>query len=64
MITIFTITISPKVCSLPWDDRHPERVLKRTGKGLTFVTESGVQVLPLYDVHRQRYVVYWDCMEQ
>ena len=51
-------------CSLPWDDRHPERVLKRTGKGLAFVTESGVQVFPLYDVHRQRYVVYWDCMEQ
>ncbi len=50
-------------CSLPWDDRHPERALRRAGKGLSFVTGSGVQVLPLYDVHRQRYVVYWDCPE-
>ncbi len=23
-------------CSLPWDDRHPERVLKRTGKRVGF----------------------------
>jgi hypothetical protein len=31
--------------------------------GLRFRTADGVTVLPLYDVHRQRYVVYWDIKE-
>jgi DUF1680 family protein len=47
-------------CALRWDEKHPGNVLQRKGKALTFVTPDGVEVKPLYDVHRQRYVVYWD----
>lgn len=39
---------------------HWEKNLRRTGKGLTFETKEGVKIAPLYDVHRQRYVVYWN----
>lgn len=31
-----------------------------TGKPLTFQTSEGIILSPLYDIHRQRYVVYWD----
>ncbi|WP_443688721.1 beta-L-arabinofuranosidase domain-containing protein [Paraprevotella xylaniphila] len=47
-------------CALRWDEKHPGNVLQRKGKALVFVTPDGVEVKPLYDVHRQRYVVYWD----
>lgn len=46
--------------SLKIDVRHPERVLKRTGKDLVFTTDRGDIIRPLYDLHRQRYLVYWD----
>lgn len=42
------------------DLQHPERALTPAGTPLTFTTKSGVKVSPLYDIHRQRYVVYWD----
>lgn len=46
------------------DSKHPERILKRVGKGLEFTTIQGDTVRPLYDMHRQRYVVYWDFIEK
>ena len=30
------------------------------GQPLTFVTEDGLVLKPLYDTHHDRYVVYWD----
>ena len=49
---------------LKWDAGHPENSVQRISEdGLRFRTADGVTVLPLYDVHRQRYVVYWDIKE-
>lgn len=49
---------------LKWDAGHPENCVQRISEdGLRFRTADGVTVLPLYDVHRQRYVVYWDIKE-
>jgi DUF1680 family protein len=31
-----------------------------TGKQLTFQTSEGITLRPLYDIHRERYVVYWN----
>ena len=32
-----------------------------SGEGLTFKTvKEGIKLKPLYDIHRERYVVYWD----
>lgn len=33
--------------------------IKKTSDKLEFVTESGVKIKPLYDIHHERYVVYW-----
>ncbi|MFT3845691.1 MAG: glycoside hydrolase family 127 protein [Lacibacter sp.] len=30
------------------------------GNLLTFITAEGILLRPLYDIHRERYVVYWD----
>ena len=46
--------------SLKIDMKHPERALKRVGEELMFTTGQGDVIRPLYDLHRQRYVVYWD----
>lgn len=46
--------------SLKIDMKHPERALKRVGEELLFTTGQGDVIRPLYDLHRQRYVVYWD----
>ena len=49
---------------LKWDAGHPENCVQRISEdGLRFRTADGVTVLPLYDVHRQRYVVYWDIVD-
>lgn len=40
-----------------------DRTLKRVGDGLNFTTPQGDVIRPLYDIHRQRYVVYWDLVE-
>lgn len=45
---------------LPIDLAHPERCLTATDKPLVFKARNGVKVSPLYDLHRQRYVVYWE----
>lgn len=42
------------------DVKHLNESLTRTGIGLEFETSDGRKVSPLYDVHRQRYVVYWN----
>ena len=51
------------VPSLKVDMKHPERTLQRTGKELEFTTEQGDVIRPLYDLHHQRYVVYWDLQD-
>lgn len=49
--------------TLQVDMKHPERTLQRDGKELKFTTAQGDVIRPLYDLHRQRYVVYWDMVE-
>lgn len=46
--------------SLQIDMKHPERALQRAGEELRFTTGQGDVVRPLYEMHHQRYVVYWD----
>lgn len=46
--------------SLQIDMKYPERTLQRVGKELRFTTGQGDVIRPLYEMHRQRYVVYWD----
>lgn len=46
--------------TLQVDLKHPERCLQRSGKSLEFRNQQGTLLKPLYDLHRQRYVVYWD----
>ena len=36
-----------------------ESSIKRMGNGLRFVNSAGVEIAPLYDTNRCRYVVYW-----
>lgn len=49
--------------SLSFDERHPERSLQRKNGTLEFTTPQGDVLRPLYDLHRQRYVVYRDLMK-
>ena len=49
--------------SLKIDVKHHERTLHRVGKDLKFTTEQGDVIRPLYDLHHQRYVVYWDLQD-
>lgn len=46
--------------SLQIDMKHPERALQRAGEELRFTTGQGDVVRPLYEMHHQRYVVYWN----
>lgn len=46
--------------SLQADSRNLGRTLRREGKELRFTTPQGDVLRPLYDLHRQRYVVYWN----
>lgn len=46
--------------SLAIDLKNPARSLQKTGESLVFKAANGVTVSPLYDLHRQRYVVYWN----
>ena len=46
--------------SLQADSRDLDRTLRREGKELRFTTPQGDLLRPLYDLHRQRYVVYWN----
>lgn len=49
--------------TLQLDMKRPERSLQRVGEELKFTTPQGDVIRPLYDVHHQRYVVYWDLKE-
>lgn len=49
--------------SMKIDMKHPGRSLHKTGSPLVFKTSDGLTVSPLYDLHRQRYVVYWENIE-
>lgn len=44
--------------------KHPEHSLQRTGKELIFKASQGNVLKPLYDLHHQRYVIYWDLIEK
>ncbi len=46
--------------SLSIDPKNPGRTVQRVGKELKFTTPQGDSIEPLYNIHRQRYVVYWD----
>lgn len=46
--------------TLQIDRKHPGHSLQRTGEELIFKTSQGNVLRPLYDLHHQRYVVYWD----
>ena len=45
------------------DIKYPERTLQRVGKELMFTNAQGDIIRPLYDMHRQRYIVYWDLIK-
>ena len=49
--------------TLQLDMKHPGRSLQRVGEELKFTTPQGDIIRPLYDIHHQRYVVYWDLKE-
>ena len=46
--------------SLQADPKHLEKSIRPTGQPLMFKTTKGQTLRPLYDIHRQRYVVYWE----
>jgi uncharacterized protein len=50
------------ITTLAVDVKKPEAFIKPVaGEKLTFkTTKEGVILKPLYDIHRERYVVYWD----
>ena len=50
--------------TLQIDRKHPGHSLQRTGEELIFKTSQGNVLRPLYDLHHQRYVVYWDLIEK
>ncbi|MBQ8673900.1 MAG: glycoside hydrolase family 127 protein [Bacteroides sp.] len=56
----YRIPESLKRAVLRVDARHPAGSLERVEGGLKFRTKEGIVVSPLYEVHRQRYVVYWN----
>jgi len=45
--------------SLDIDLKNPGKSLLPTANPMVFKTKTGVTVSPLYDIHHQRYVVYW-----
>jgi DUF1680 family protein len=42
------------------DKANLSKTIIRKGKSLEFTTSEGYLLKPLYSIHRQRYVVYWD----
>ena len=46
--------------SIKLDRENPEKSVVQIGNELRFKNSDGVIISPLYDIHRQRYVVYWD----
>ena len=50
--------------TLDWASVRQGRGLKRLDGRLEFETADGIPVVPLYDIHRERYVVYWNLREE
>lgn len=46
--------------TLDIDPSDPGVKVRRQGAGLHFTTPDGDSLFPLYDLHRRRYVVYWN----
>ncbi len=46
--------------SMKMDVKHPDKFLKKIGNELKFISSEGDVLRPLYDLHHQHYVVYWD----
>ncbi len=46
--------------TLPIDTKKPGKGITRMKDELRFTTAQGDTLRPLYDMHHQRYVVYWD----
>lgn len=46
--------------SLKINPENPAESVHRIGDSLQFTTDNGEVITPLYNIHRQRYVVYWD----
>ncbi len=46
--------------TLKIDSSRPGDSISRDGNGLTFRSKDGKTLRPLYDLHRTRYVVYWN----
>lgn len=46
--------------TLKLDTKYPERTLHRVGNKLEFISSQNDVIRPLYDIHHQRYIVYWD----
>lgn len=42
------------------DRQHPEATIRREGEQLRFRTADGHRLEPLYEIHRERYIVYWN----
>jgi hypothetical protein len=46
---------------LSFDPKGIDAAIKPTGEPLTFkAIDQSITLRPLYDIHRQRYVVYWN----
>lgn len=45
------------------DNHKPDYGLKRLSNELKFISLQGDVLRPLYDLHHQRYVVYWDLLQ-
>lgn len=50
--------------NLTLNKKHWKTQFTKIGKGLRFKTKEGVRIIPLYDIHHQRYVVYWELNEE
>ncbi len=48
--------------ALKVDKINISKSITRKGQSLEFTTSEGYTLKPLYSIHRQRYVVYWDIM--
>ncbi len=46
--------------ALKLDKNNISSSITRKGQSLEFITSEGYSLKPLYAIHRQRYVVYWD----
>lgn len=48
---------------LKLNKRSLEKNIQRIGNTLEFKTTDGIKIVPLYDIHRQRYIIYWDLLK-